>query len=41
VVNDEEGGEFDLVSEELDHNSTISTSVCKVSDIPSRASRLT
>jgi len=34
VVDDEEDGEFDLVSDELDPNSTISTSVCKVSDIP-------
>jgi len=42
VADDEDEGEFDLVSdEELDHNSTISTSVCKVSEIPSGASGLT
>jgi len=42
VVDDDEDGEFDLVSdEELDPNSTISTSVCKVSEIPSGASGLT
>jgi len=39
VVDDDDEGEFDLMSEdELDPNSTISTSVCKVSDIPSGAS---
>jgi len=42
VVDDEEDGEFVLVSdEELDPNSTISTSVCKVSEIPSGASGVT
>jgi len=41
VVDDEEEGEFDLVSDEkLDPNSTISTSICKVSNIPSGASGL-
>jgi len=35
VVDDDEEGEFDLVlDEELDPNSPISTSVCKVSEIP-------
>jgi len=39
VVDDDEEGEFDLVSdEELDPNSTISTSVCKVSELPLGAS---
>ena len=41
VVDDDDDGEFDLMSdEELDPNSTISTSVCKVSEIPSGASGL-
>jgi len=40
VVDDDEG-EFDLMSDgELDPNSTISTSVCKVSELPSGASEL-
>ena len=35
MVDDEENGEFVIVlDEELDPNSTISTSVCKVSEIP-------
>jgi len=39
VVDDDEDGVFELMSdEELDPNSTISTSVCKVSEIPSGAS---
>jgi len=39
VVDDDNEGEFDLMLEdELDLNSTISTSVCKVSEIPSGAS---
>jgi len=38
VVDDDDDGEFDLMLEdELDSNSTISTSVCKVSEIPSGA----
>jgi len=41
VVDDDEEGEFDLMpDEELDPNSTISTLVCKVSEIPSGASGL-
>jgi len=41
VVDDDEEGEVDLMSDEdLDPNSTISTSVCKVSEIPSGASGL-
>jgi len=36
VVDDDDEGEFNLMSdEELDPKSTISTSVCKVSEIPS------
>jgi len=39
VVDDDEEGEFDLMSdEELDPNLTISTLVCKVLEIPSGAS---
>ena len=41
MVDDDEEGEFDLMSdEELDPNSNISTSVCKVSEIPLGASGL-
>ena len=39
MVDDDEEGEFDLMSdEELDPNLTISTLVCKVLEIPSGAS---
>jgi len=41
VDDEKDEGEFVLVFEELDHNSTISTSVCKASDIPLGASGLT
>ena len=35
MVDDDNEGEFDLMLEdELDPNSTISTSICKVSEIP-------
>ena len=41
MVDDDDEGEFDLMSDgELNPNSTISTSVCKVSEIPSGASGL-
>jgi len=41
VDDDDDEGELDLESEdELDHISTISTSVCKVSGLPSGTSKL-